>query len=51
MALELHQNALLTVNGKFYEDKTFETNEEELNEFEKLFPKKEKGKPKIDINH
>jgi predicted N-acetyltransferase YhbS len=50
MALELHQNALLTVNGKFYEDKAFEIDEEELNEFEKLFPKKEKGKPKIDIN-
>lgn len=51
MALELHQNALLTVSGKFYEDNAFEINEEELNEFEKLFPKKEKGKPKIDINH
>ena len=51
MALELHQNAFITVSGKFYEDKAFETNEEELNEFEKLFPKKEKGKPKIDINH
>jgi len=51
MALELYPNALATVSGKFYEDKAFETNEEELNEFEKLFPKKEKGKPKIDINH
>jgi predicted N-acetyltransferase YhbS len=51
MALELFPNALATMSGKFYEDKAFETNEEELNEFEKLFPKKEKGKPKIDINH
>jgi len=50
MALELFPNALATMSGKFYEDKAFETNEEELNEFEKLFPKKEKGKPKIDIN-
>ena len=50
MALELCPNAFATVNGKFYEDKAFETNEEELNEFEKLFPKKEKGKPIIDIN-
>ncbi|HBZ66504.1 MAG TPA: GNAT family N-acetyltransferase [Bacteroidales bacterium] len=50
MALELYQNSLVTVSGKFYEDKAFETNEEELNEFEILFPKKEKGKPKIDIN-
>jgi predicted N-acetyltransferase YhbS len=51
MALELHQNALLTVSGKFYEDKAFEIDEKELNEFEKLFPEKEKGAPKIDINH
>lgn len=50
MALELQPNALSTIKGKFYEDKAFETDEEELNEFEKLFPKKEKGKPKIDIN-
>lgn len=51
MALELHQDAFINVSGKFYEDKAFEINEEELNEFEKLFPKKEKGRPKIDINH
>ncbi len=51
MVLELYPNALAAVSGKFYEDKAFETNEEELNRFEKLFPKKEKGKPKIDINH
>jgi len=51
MALELYQNALAAVRGKFYEDKAFEVNEEELIEFEKHFPKKEKGKPKFDINH
>lgn len=50
MALELYPNALAAVSGKFFEDQAFETNEEELNKFEKLFPKKEKGKPKIDIN-
>jgi predicted N-acetyltransferase YhbS len=50
MALELHPNALLSVNDKFYEDKAFETNEEELIEFEKLFPRKEKGEAKININ-
>jgi predicted N-acetyltransferase YhbS len=50
MALELHPNALADVKGKFYEDKAFETNEEELIEFEELFQKKEKGKPKININ-
>ncbi len=51
MVLELYPNALAAVKGKFYEGKAFEIKEEELNEFEKLFPKKEKGKPKIDINH
>lgn len=50
MALELYPNALAAVSGKFFEDQAFETDEEELNEFEKLFPIKEKGKPKIDIN-
>jgi len=50
MALELHPNALADVKGKFFEDKAFEANEEELIEFEKLFPKKEKGKPKINIH-
>ncbi len=50
MVLELYPNGLAAVSGKFYEDKAFETNEEELIEFEKLFSKKEKGKPKIDIN-
>jgi len=51
MVLELYPNALAAVRGKFYEDKAFTINEEELIEFEKLFPEKEKGKPKIDINH
>ncbi len=51
MALELYPNALSAVSGSFYEDKAFETNEEELDAFEKLFPKKEKGKPKIDIQN
>lgn len=50
MALELYPDALAAVSGKFYEDNAFETNMEELNEFEKLFQKKIKGKPKIDIN-
>jgi predicted N-acetyltransferase YhbS len=51
MVLELYPNALAAVKGNFYEDKAFEIKKEELNEFEKLFPEKEKGKPKIDINH
>ena len=49
MALELYLNAMATISGKFYEDEAFITSEAELNEFEKLFPQKEKGKPKIDI--
>jgi len=49
MALELHQDAFSNVNGKFFDDKAFEIDEEELNGFEKLFPIKEKGKPKINI--
>lgn len=51
MALELYPNALQTVTGKFYEDNAFEVNQEQLVEFEKLFPHKEKGEAKIDINH
>ena len=51
MVLELYPNALAAVRGRFYEDKAFQTKVEELIEFEKLFSKKEKGKPKIDINH
>ncbi|MBN2777552.1 MAG: N-acetyltransferase [Bacteroidales bacterium] len=50
MVLELYPNALAAVSGKFFEDKAFETKEEDLNEFEKLFSIKEKGKAKIDIN-
>ncbi len=49
--LELYPNALAGAKGKFYEDRAFEIKEEELNEFEKLFPEKEKGEAKIDINH
>jgi len=51
MALELHPNALQSVTGKFYEDDAFEVNQEQLVEFEKLFPHKEKGEAKIKINH
>ncbi|MBK9290434.1 MAG: N-acetyltransferase [Bacteroidetes bacterium] len=51
MALELNADAFRTVKGRFYEDKAFEINEEELNEFETYFPPKEKGKPKIEITH
>lgn len=49
MALELYENSLKLVKGRFYEDDSFEVQEEALKEFEKQFPCKEKGKPKVDI--
>ncbi|MCX8105940.1 MAG: N-acetyltransferase [Ignavibacterium album] len=42
MALELFKNALNDVKGKFIEDESFNVNEDELNEFEKQYPYKEK---------
>ncbi len=42
MALELFENALTDVKGRFIEDESFDVNEDELNEFEKQFPYKEK---------
>jgi len=42
MALELQWNGLKNVNGRFFEDECFSTNETELVEYEKQFPFKEK---------
>ncbi|MHB8124266.1 MAG: GNAT family N-acetyltransferase [Desulfitobacteriaceae bacterium] len=42
MALELYDNSLNGISGKFYEDKVFEIEKEELEIFEKEFPYKEK---------
>jgi predicted N-acetyltransferase YhbS len=42
MALELHENGLKGISGKFYEDRVFEIEEYELEIFEKEFPNKEK---------
>ncbi len=42
MALELFENSLIDVKGRFIEDESFNVNEEELKEFEKKFPYKEK---------
>jgi predicted N-acetyltransferase YhbS len=50
MALELQNGKLANVKGRFFEDAAFEIKEEDLLEFEKYFPAKEKGKPKIDIS-
>ena len=42
MALELHPNGLDMMKGKFVEDNAFETQPNELIDFEKQFPYKEK---------
>lgn len=49
MALELPKNGLAKTQGRFFEEKAFEIDEDELREFEKRFPEKEKGEPKIKI--
>jgi hypothetical protein len=50
MALELQPFGLKDIKGRFFEDKAFEINEDELTVFEKRFPAKVKGEPKITIN-
>jgi predicted N-acetyltransferase YhbS len=50
MVLELQEIGIEKINGKFYEAKAFTINEKELDKFEKKFPEKIKGKPKIDLN-
>ncbi len=42
MALELTNNGFVNIQGKFFEDKAFETQADDLNDFEKNFPFKEK---------
>jgi len=42
MTLELYNDALIGVFGKFYEDNVFQTDKEETELFEKEFPYKEK---------
>lgn len=49
MVLELRPEALALVKGRFFEDKAFETGEDDLDRFENQFPQKEKGNPKIVI--
>jgi len=44
MALEFQNNGLADVKGRFIEDNVFETNADDLNEFDKKFPYKEKLK-------
>jgi predicted N-acetyltransferase YhbS len=50
MALELQENALLNVQGKFFIHKSAKITEQQLIEFEKHFPAKEKCAPKINIH-
>ena len=47
MAIELYPDALNGITGRFYEDNLFFTTEADLEEFDKLFPTKEKGEPRI----
>jgi len=42
MALELYEGSLKDVSGKFYEDEVFKIENNELEDFEKQFPHKEK---------
>lgn len=50
MVLELQQKGLRSVKGRFFEDKAFTIDEEELVEFEKQFPYKEKLKTDSQLN-
>jgi predicted N-acetyltransferase YhbS len=50
MALELQNNGLSNVHGRFYLDESAEINEQELSKYENHFPYKEKGEPKFKIN-
>jgi predicted N-acetyltransferase YhbS len=43
LVLELYPNALIGIEGMFDEGKVYEINKNELEEFDKKFPKKEKG--------
>jgi len=51
MALELQRGGLENVKGRFFEDAAFVTNPEELIEYEKQFPYKEKLITDTQLNH
>jgi len=50
MALELQEDGLAYIQGKFYLDDSAEMDERELSKYKDKFPPEEKGKPKIKIN-
>jgi predicted N-acetyltransferase YhbS len=49
MALELYENSLTGINGRFYEDPIFKIDNDELELFEKKFPYKEKHVTKTQL--
>jgi len=51
MALELQNNGLSNIKGRFYEDTAFEFQQDELTEFEKNFPYKVKLKTDTQLEH
>jgi len=51
MALEIQENSLANVNGRFFEDEAFSVDENELIEFEKQFPFKEKLVTETQFKH
>ena len=51
MALEIQKKGLTNVNGKFFEDKSFSIDEDELIEFEMQFPYKEKTVTETQFKH
>jgi len=51
MALEIQKKGLTNVNGKFFEDKSFSIDEDELIEFEMQFPYIEKTVTETQFKH
>lgn len=51
MALELDKGSMKNTSGKFYASDLFEVSEEELENFEKGFPKKEKHVTDTQLSH
>jgi len=51
MALEIQEQGLANVNGRFFEDESFTSDESELIEFEKQFPYKEKLVTETQFKH
>lgn len=50
MALPLSGNSLSNIRGRFYEADSFAFDDNDLERFDEGFEKKEKGKPRIELN-